>query len=71
MPTSLSRLVDKLSEINKKECNACIERKDIRSECEFIELKNNKLSYKYKECNKKRFKPVNELIKNFFKRKLT
>ena len=42
-----------------------MERKNIRSECEFIELENNKLSYKCKECNKKWFKQVNELIKKF------
>ena len=39
-----------LSGINKKECKACMERKNIKSECEFIGLKNNKLSYKCKEC---------------------
>ena len=52
MPTSLSHLVDNLSEIYKKECKACMERKNIKSECDFIELENNKLRYKCKECEK-------------------
>ena len=50
LKASLSSLANSLSEINKKECKACIERKNIKSECEFIGLKNNKLSYKCKEC---------------------
>ena len=44
LKASLSSLANSLSEINKKECKACIERKNIKSECEFIGLKNNKLS---------------------------
>ena len=32
MPTSLSSLVHNLSKIYKKECNACMERKKIKSE---------------------------------------
>ena len=44
MPTSLSDLADNLSEINKKECKACMERKNIKSECDFIEFKNNRLN---------------------------
>ena len=43
MSTSLSDLVDNLSEINKKECKACMERKNIKSECDFIGFKNNRL----------------------------
>ena len=41
MLTSLSHLVDNLSEIYKNECKACMERKNIKSECDFIELENN------------------------------
>ena len=48
MPTSLSKLIDNLSEICKKECKACEERRKIKSECNFIGLKNNKLNYKCK-----------------------
>ena len=39
MPSKLSNLVDNLSEINNKDCKTCIERKNIKSECEFIGLK--------------------------------
>ena len=53
MSASLSSLVDNLSEINKKECKTCMERNNIKSECKFIEFKNNRLNYKCKECGKK------------------
>ena len=43
MPTSLSSLVDNLSEICKKEWKGCMERRKIKSECKVIGLKNNKL----------------------------
>ena len=46
MPSKLSDLADNLSEINNKDCKKCMERKNIRSECEFIGLKNNRLNYK-------------------------
>ena len=36
MLLSLSSLVDNLSEINKKECKSCKERKKIVSECRYI-----------------------------------
>ena len=65
MATSLSNLVDNLSEIYKKECKAGEERRKIKSECSFIGLKNNRLYYKCKECNKKSFKPINGLNKKF------
>ena len=48
MPTSLSKLVDNLSEIYSKESRD----KNYKSECEFKVLKNNKLSYNCKECRK-------------------
>ena len=41
MPTSLSNLVDNLSEINKKECKTCIDRKNVKSECNFMGIKDN------------------------------
>ena len=47
----MSRLVDNLSEISKKECKPCKERKKIMSECILIGLKNNRLHYKSKECS--------------------
>ena len=42
-----------------------MERKNIKSECDFIELKNNRLNYKCKECGKRCFKSINGLIKKF------
>ena len=50
MPNRLSNLVDNLSEINIKDCETCIEN-NIKSEWEFIGLKDSKLNYKCKECN--------------------
>ena len=43
MSSKLSNFVDNLSEINNKDCKTCIKRKSIKSECEFIGLKNNRL----------------------------
>ena len=65
MSTSLSSLVDNLSEIYKKEYEGCEEKEKIKSVCNFIGLKNNKLNYECKECKKRWLKPVNGLIKNF------
>ena len=62
MPSKLSNLVDNLSEINNKDCKTCIERKNIKSECEFIGLKNNRLNYRCKEFNGTSAKSVNDLI---------
>ena len=39
MSSKLSNLVDNLPEINNKNCKTCIERKNIKSECEFLGLK--------------------------------
>ena len=65
MPSKLSNLVDNLSEINNKDCKTCMERKNIKSECEFIGFKNNRLNYRCKECNRTSTKSVNELIEKF------
>ena len=65
MQSKLSDLADNLSEINNKECKKCMERKKIRSECEFIGLKDNRLNYKCKECNETSAKSINNLIKKF------
>ena len=65
MPSKLSNLVDDLSEINNKDCKTCIERRDIKSECEFIELKNNRLNYRCKQCNGTSNKSINDLIQKF------
>ena len=65
MQSKFSGLADNLSEINNKDCKECMERKNIRSECEFIEFKNNRLNYKWKECNETSAKSVNYSIEKF------
>ena len=65
MSTTLSSLVENLSEIYKKECKICEERRKIKSVCNFIGLENNKLNYECKECKKRSLKPINGLIKKF------
>ena len=65
MSASLSSLVDNLSEIYKKECKGSAEKRKIKSAYNFIRLKNNKLNYECKECEKIWLKPVNGLIKKF------
>ena len=65
MSIKLSDLVHNLSEINNKDCKNYMERKNIRSECEFVGLKNNRPNYRYKECNETSAKSVNDLIENF------
>ena len=65
MRSKLSDLVDNLSEINNKNCKTCMERKNIKSECEFIGLKNNRLNYRCKECNGTSAKSVNDLTEKF------
>ena len=65
MSTSLSNLVDNLSRIHDKECKKCMERKNIRLNCEFIGFKNGRLNYKCKECKKSCTESTNESIRNF------
>ena len=48
MDNSLSKLVDDLSEIYKKECKGRMERKGIKSKRDFIGLNNNRLRYRWK-----------------------
>ena len=62
---SFSSIAKRISEVNKKEWKACMERKNIKSECDFIGNKDNQLSYKCKKCNKKWLKPVKVLIKKY------
>ena len=54
MSTSISILVDNLSEIYQKEFKGCKERRKIKSVCNFIGLKNNKLRCKCEGCKKKK-----------------
>ena len=42
-----------------------MERKKIRSECEFIGFKNNRLNYRCKEYNRISTKSINELTEKF------
>ena len=65
MQRKLSNLVDNLSEMDNKDSKTCIERKNIKSECEFIRLKNNRLNYRCKECNGTSNKSANDLIEKF------
>ena len=52
-------------QINNKDYKKCMERKKIRSECELIGLKDNRLEYKCKECNDISTKSVDDLIAKF------
>ena len=63
--SKLSDLVDNLSEIKNKGCKKCMERKNIKSECEFIGSKNNRLNHRCKECRGKSTKPISGLIESF------
>ena len=65
MPSKLSSLVDNLSEINNQDCKTCIERKNIKSQSEFIGFKNDRLNYRCKECNGTSTKSVNDLVEKF------
>ena len=62
MPSRLSDLVDNLSEINDKDCKICTERKNVKSECEFIGFKSNRLNYRCEKCNGISTKSINETI---------
>ena len=42
-----------------------MERKNIKSECDFIGFKNNRLNYRCKECKGISTKSINELIEKF------
>ena len=52
MPSKLSDLLDNFPEFNNKDCKTCMGRKNIKSECEFIGLKNNRLHYRCKNAKK-------------------
>ena len=46
MPSKLSDLVDNLSRIFNMKCKKYIERKKVKSECDFIGFKNNRFNYR-------------------------
>ena len=52
---SLLSTANSIAKINKKECKTCMEKKNIKSECDFTEIQDNKLSYKCKRINQKVF----------------
>ena len=59
MSTSLSKLLDNSSEIYSIKCRD----KNCIFECDFIGIRNNRLHYKCKECEKEHLNPINGLIK--------
>ena len=61
MPSKLSDLVDNLSKINNKDCKACMVRKNIKSECDFIGFQNNRLNYRCKKMQGNIYQLVNGL----------
>ena len=63
--SKLSHLVDNLSEINNKDYKKYMERKTIKSECDFIGFKNNRLNCRCKECKGTSTKSMNGLIEKF------
>ena len=54
-----------LSEIDKKDCKSCKERKSITSQCAFNKLENNRLIYKCKKCDDISYKPIDALKETF------
>ena len=50
MNTSLASFVDNLSEIGNINCKKCMERNEIKSECQYIKHGGNRLIYKCKKC---------------------
>ena len=63
--SKLAGLTDNLSGISDKERKSCMERKKIKSECDLIGFRNNRLAYKCKECRKRCSKLINEAVRNF------
>ena len=61
----LSELVDNLSGNFNKECKSYIERKKVKSECDFIGFRNNRLNYKCKKWGKRSTKLIIEAARNF------
>ena len=65
MQSKLSDLVDDWSETSNKDCKVRMERKNIKSEYDFIGLQNNRMNYRCKECKGTSTKSINELIEKF------
>ena len=65
MQSKLSDLVENLSEANNKDFKTWMERKNIKSECDFTGFRNNRLSYRCKECKGISTKSINGLLEKF------
>ena len=67
MSASLSELVDNLSGkiFNSIVCTKCMQREKINLECKFDGLKDNRLSYKCRQCREIWYDLINGLIKKF------
>ena len=65
MNASLASLVDNLSEIDNKNCTKCMERNKIKSECQYIKHKDNRLIYKCNKCDDKSYRSVYDLTERF------
>ena len=65
MNSSLSTLVDNLSQINKQECNKCKERKNEPINCTHVGYENNRLTYKCDKSKNISYKPTTSSIERF------
>ena len=65
MLSKLSELGDNLSGIFNAEYMKCMKRKNIKSECYYKGLRNNRLHYKCKECREPRTKSINDPFRKF------
>ena len=63
MNTSLASLVDHLSKVGNTNFKKFMERYSTKSECQYIEHKNNNLIYKCEQCNKIYSRPISVLSK--------
>ena len=66
MGTPLASLTDNLSEINIKDCKRCMERNKIKSACEHINHKDNRLINESKKCNSKSIDALKERFPNTY-----
>ena len=65
MARLLASLVDNLSEINNKDCKKCMQKNKIKSECQYIKHKDNRLIYKCNKCDDKSYRSVYDLTERF------
>ena len=65
MARLLASLVDNSSEINNKDCKKCMQKNKIKSECQYIKHKDNRLIYKCNKCDDKSYRSVYDLTERF------